>query len=107
MLSKICNISVCTIKRIENNQNDPDINTCKILATGLNINVDILYDAYQKFIISDYASSIKKYRKNTNLTQQQLADKLCISKKTLSCWERRTQYPSRQMYSTIMHLLSE
>lgn len=106
-LAKASGISVCTIKRFENNKSTLDINTCKKIAEPLNIDADLLYDDYLKFITSEYSGFIKSYRKNTNITQQQLADMLNTSKKTISCWERKVQYPSKQMYEHIKQLINK
>lgn len=105
-LAKTSNISVCTIKRLENNKTAPDVKTYKKIAVALDIDVDLLYDDYLKFITSDYSSIIKAYRKTSNLTQQQLADILGTSIKTISCWERQAQYPSKQMHECINQLIN-
>lgn len=99
-------MSVCTIKRFESNKSAPNASTCQRLANALNIDINLLYDEHLKFISNDYSTRIKAYRKSENLTQQQLADILNISKKTLSCWERKTQYPSKQMYKRINELIN-
>lgn len=105
-LSLLSGIHVSTIKRFENNKITPDINTCKKIAAALDINTDLLYDDYLQFITSEYPNIIKAYRKTTNLTQQQLADILNTSKKTVSCWERKAQYPSKPMYEYIKQLIN-
>lgn len=105
-LAKASNMSVCTIKRFESNKRAPNASTCQRLANALNIDINLLYDEHLKFISNDYSTHIKAYRKSANLTQQQLADILNISKKTLSCWERKAQYPSKQMYKRINELIN-
>ena len=39
------------------------------------------------------ASIIKKLRESKKITQQQLADKLCVSDKTISKWETGKGFP--------------
>ncbi len=40
---------------------------------------------------------IKEWRKNEKLTQQELAEKLNVSNKTISSWETGRSYPDLQM----------
>lgn len=40
-----------------------------------------------------FASKIKELRKNQNLTQQDLADILKVSRSSISKWETKTSYP--------------
>lgn len=40
-----------------------------------------------------FADRIKQLRKKQNLTQQELADLLCVSRSTISKWETKSAYP--------------
>ena len=100
-LAIISGIHVCTIKRFENNQIIPELETCDKLAAALKIHTSLLYDDYLAFISSNYSSKIKSIRNTLNLKQDAFAKILGVSKKTLSCWERSANYPSKASYETL------
>lgn len=100
-LATLSGIHVCTIKRFENNQVLPELETCRKLGEAIGINPSLLYDEYLSFIDSDYSTIIKRLRKEFNLTQDTFAQMLGISKKTLSFWERAAAYPSKASYETL------
>lgn len=45
--------------------------------------------------------NIKKHRRNTNLTQEQLAEKLGVSFQSISRWENGTTYPDMELLPSI------
>ena len=47
--------------------------------------------------MSDFGEILRGLRKNANMTQQELADALWISKSTVSCYEQNTRCPSPEM----------
>ena len=49
---------------------------------------------------------IKRYREENHLTQQELADKLYVSKQAISKWENDKSLPDVSMYPTIASLLN-
>ena len=49
---------------------------------------------------------IKKYREENPITQQELADKLYVSKQAISKWENDKSLPDISMYPTIASLLN-
>ena len=49
---------------------------------------------------------IKKYREENHITQQELADKLYVSKQAISKWENDKSLPDVSMYPTIASLLN-
>lgn len=49
---------------------------------------------------------IKKLREEKNMTQQQLADKLSVSAKTISKWETAKGYPDITLLESIANALS-
>ena len=106
-LARISGIHTCTIKRFENNQVTPELETCNKLAVALQLNPSLLYDDYLLFIASDYSSTIKSLRKQINLKQDAFARLLGISKKTLSSWERSVTYPSKASYETLLKYIKE
>ena len=44
---------------------------------------------------------IRKIRKANNLTQEQMAEKLCVTRQAISRWEIGATYPNPQMLKTI------
>jgi len=49
---------------------------------------------------------IKRLREEKNMTQQQLADKLSVSAKTISKWETAKGYPDITLLESIANALS-
>lgn len=45
----------------------------------------------------NFGEILKRLRKNAHMTQQELADKLWISKSSVSCYEQNTRFPSPEM----------
>lgn len=57
--------------------------------------------------MSNFGEVLKKLRKNANMTQQELAEALWISKSTVSCYEQDTRFPSSEMLiriATVFHV---
>lgn len=52
-----------------------------------------------------FSERLKKYRKEKDFTQQDLADKLGVSNKTVSRWESEGGYPDVSMLSPLAHVL--
>lgn len=44
---------------------------------------------------------IRKIRKANNLTQEQMAEKLCVTRQAISRWETGATYPNPRMLKTI------
>jgi transcriptional regulator with XRE-family HTH domain len=45
----------------------------------------------------DFGANLKKLRKEKNVTQQQLADVLCVDKTSISKWENGFNYPNQNI----------
>lgn len=41
----------------------------------------------------EFSKQIKKYRTEANLSQEELADKIYVSRQTISNWENEKNYP--------------
>lgn len=95
------NMDVCTIKRLENNKATPSFETCKKISEALNIPIDFIYDDYLSFVHGDYPKFFKNLRKQLNLTQAQLANVLGLNRKTISRWEKKTNFPSLEHYKLL------
>ena len=47
----------------------------------------------------ELSKQIKKYRTETNLSQEELADKIYVSRQTISNWENEKNYPDIKKFS--------
>ncbi len=54
----------------------------------------------------NFNEKLKKYRENNNLTQEELANKLHISRQAISKYETGRAYPSIEVLQDIAKLLS-
>ena len=52
------------------------------------------------------SEQIKKYRKENNLTQEQFASKLFVSKQAVSKWETDRSYPDINLLPQIAEMLN-
>ena len=52
-----------------------------------------------------FSQYIKNYRKKNNLTQQELANKLYVTKQAISKWENDKGIPDVSLYQSISNLL--
>ncbi len=55
--------------------------------------------------MADFSVNLKRLRKKANLSQDTLAEKLCISRQTVSSWERGKSYPDLDMLVQISEVL--
>lgn len=58
----------CTINRYENDLADHSLTIINIIANVLNINANLIYDDYLRFIASDFGTTVKAIRIKLNLT---------------------------------------
>ena len=54
--------------------------------------------------LADY---LKQYRKENNLTQQELADKLFVSKQAVSKWETERGLPDIETYKSTLKMIKD
>lgn len=47
--------------------------------------------------MADFSVNLKRLRKKADLSQDALAEKLCVSRQTVSSWERGKSYPDLDM----------
>lgn len=57
--------------------------------------------------MSDFKNVITKLRKEQDLNQQEFADKLGVSKSTVSMWEIGERFPSKELYYSIRKSLQD
>ena len=48
-------------------------------------------------------SQIKKYREQLKISQEELADKVFVSRQTISNWENNKNYPEKLKVKTAMY----
>lgn len=53
-----------------------------------------------------FASTLKEYRRQNHLTQEELASRLRISRRSLSAWETGAKLPSWNMTLRVARLLA-
>ena len=56
--------------------------------------------------MSDFSSNLRRLRKKAGLSQDALAEKLSVSRQTVSSWERGNSYPALDMLVRISNVLS-
>lgn len=104
-LSKLSNIHLYNLQKLETNKSIPTLETCDKLAKALNIPNHLIYNEYMIFITSDYPSQIKNLRSKLKLTQAQFAKQIGTERKRVSYWERGLQSPSPKYYEVLKSLL--
>ena len=56
--------------------------------------------------MSDFSSNLRQLRKKAGLSQDALAEKLPVSRQTVSSWERGNSFPDLDMLVHISHALA-
>ena len=56
--------------------------------------------------MADFSSNLKRIRKRENLSQELLAEKLMVTRQTISNWERGNSYPDLDMLVQISETLN-
>ena len=56
--------------------------------------------------MTKFSELIKKYREENNLTQQEFAEKLHVSRQAVSKWETGSSYPNYEILKDIALLLN-
>jgi len=55
--------------------------------------------------MADFSFNLKRLRKKADLSQDSLAERLCVSRQTVSSWERGKSYPDLDMLVQISEAL--
>lgn len=103
-LALTAGLDVSTIKRLENNKVKTNLTTYIKIIKALQVNSDLIYNDYLRFISSDYSNWIKIFRKIHQLTQRQLSEYLAIHIKTIMRWEQGKYHPTLEQYLLIQQL---
>ena len=92
-LSELTNISITSIQRYESGKRQPTIETINKFIEALGVSIEELLYKDGEITEMTTGEKIKYYRKNLNLTQQELADLAGISLRALSNYEGGTRVP--------------
>ena len=108
-LAKLVGIERSTILRYENGQ-IPEVRmeTSFLVKIALACGMDKYFccNPYHIFIMDDYGTQIKKYRKSLGLTQKQFAEKLGVWVTTLKRWEYEKNKPPVYIWELVSGLKS-
>ena len=96
-----------TLTLYENDKHPIKHKIAVLLATELDIDRKLLLDDYTAFV--DYPCSIRlqEVRKQLNMTQIELAEKIGVASTAYSGWERAVRTPRRKEYENIVAVLNE
>jgi len=100
-LADVLDIDVETLSKYENNKAYPSLVLVNSMSKIFNIPCEFLYDDYYNFINYPYFEKVKEIRKKSNITQQQFADSLNISRETVKRWEKAVRVVSKEYYDRI------
>jgi len=56
--------------------------------------------------MSDFSKNLRRIRKKAQLSQEQLAEKLSVTRQTVSSWERGNSYPDLDMLVKLSEILN-
>lgn len=96
-----------TLTLYENDKHPIKHKTAVLLAAELRIDRKLLLDDYTAFV--DYPCNIRlqEVRKQLNMTQMELAEKIGVASTAYSGWERAVRTPRRKEYENIVAALKE
>lgn len=96
-----------TLTLYENDKHPIKHKTAVLLAAELGIDRKLLLDDYTAFV--DYPCNIRlqEVRKQLNMTQMELAEKIGVASTAYSGWERAVRTPRRKEYENIVAALKE
>ena len=76
-----------------------DIKICIILYIEIHIYYGIIFESYHRGgNTMEIGQQIKKYRDQLHLSQEQLADKIYVTRQTISNWEKRHKYAGHKYF---------
>ena len=96
-----------TLTLYENDKHPIKHKTAVLLAAELGIDRKLLLDDYTSFV--DYPCNVRlqEVRKQLNMTQIEIAEKIGVASTAYSGWERAVRTPRRMEYENIVAVLSE
>lgn len=96
-----------TLILYENDKHPIKHKTAVLLAAELGIERKLLLDDYTAFV--DYPCNVRlqEVRKQLNMTQMEIAEKIGVASTAYSGWERAVRTPRRKEYENIVTILKE
>ena len=96
-----------TLTLYENDKHPIKHKTAVLLAAELGIDRKLLLDDYTAFV--DYPCNVRlqEVRKQLNMTQIEIAEKIGVASTAYSGWERAVRTPRRKEYENIVAVLKE
>lgn len=84
----------------------PSLDVVNKICDFLNVEFEMVYDDYLKFISGNYGQAIKEFREKHGLKKVDIQRMLCISKAQIRFWEKEEVVPSRNSFEKIMKLFT-
>ena len=81
-----------------------NLEICKKICEALGIDPVLVYDDYMAFIVSDYGTTIRVFRKIQKLTHKKFGTLIGMHPKISARWEKRKSIPSRASYIRMIEL---
>ena len=103
-LAEFVGLSRYAIMYYENNQSEPLLEDLKKIAAALEIEADMLYDDYYRFLDYPYGEKIREIRKEHGLFQRQLAKMLGSDRRTIERWEHGRGEVKRKIWENLKSL---
>lgn len=97
-LAALIGVNHATIVNYENLKSPFDYNNAIKIAEVLQIEKELLFDDFNKFIDYPYHQKLKEVRTELHMTQVEFAAFSGINRSTLSAWEKGTWIPTRENY---------
>lgn len=97
-LAALIGVNHATIVNYENLKSPFDYNNAIKIAEVLQIEKELLFDDFNKFIDYPYHQKLKEIRTELHMTQVEFAAFSGINRSTLSAWEKGTWIPTRENY---------
>ena len=83
---------------------NPTVATLKRIAVALNIEPDLLFDDYYRFLDYPYTERLKQIRTENNLTSSEFGAILGVSSVTINAWQRGQHVMNRKAWEKLKAL---
>jgi transcriptional regulator with XRE-family HTH domain len=103
-LAELIGLSRYAIMHYENNQTEPKLEDLKKMASVLDIEVDMLYDDYYRFLDYPYYVKMKEFRIERGLLQREFGAILGVGRRTVERWEHGRNEVTRERWEQFKHL---
>jgi len=103
-LADLAGMSRYAIMYYENSQTEPLLEDLKAIANALNIEADMLYDDYYRFLDYPYTAKIKQVREEHGLLQRELGVMLGVTRRAVERWEHGRNRVTRNVWDKLKTL---